>query len=951
MGDRSESNPEPGDVDAGSPGSGAPYDDVRVVRDRGRVTAEPFSYFPALDGLRAAALILILFHHARYSWADGGFLALTSFFTLSGFLITSLVLREWVRDSGVAIGNFWVRRFRRLLPAAWTTMTLIILAGAAGLWNSDQLRSLRGDIPYALLQIVNWHFIVLDRSYGTDFTAPSPMQHFWSLAVEEQFYLLLPLLVTAVFAFRAAKKPSRRQLRNLAVVFTVMMLLSAVLNGVLAHRSIDRAYFGTDTRMAEILVGSLLAIVLLRQLRVTSAKIRLIADLAGLVGLAATMVLFVVPTLRSESIYPWLFLLASLITCVVIFAGLQGGLITRILSIPPLPWIGKVSYGIYLIHWPVFVALSPVRTGLGQTPLFIVRLAVTLAIATVMYYVVESPIRHGQLFPKRSFAVYGATSVVAVVVLLALFTRDIAPPSEIDRAFREPSTTTTLPIQQLKVMVIGDAVSDQLADLLSGRPDMTVTSVAVPDCGLAIGGWIQTQQGAIERDVFRCRESLDTWTAAIADQQPDFVLVTSTVRDALPRRFEADTGWAVAGDELFEDHVSGMFLDAFERIDAAAAPIGAQVIAVSTPPGNQPPPEPIPLREPNENPVQEKALQEFDKRLVEGLPEPADPDEQARRRVVTTAILADTAGVVGDRFIDLAARIDELNGMPFEFDGGATAGDGTVGPAVAEWLEGELRDLVEAPAPAAAAPLDINSVQIPDPPPPRPRRHTPPGRSPSIVVAGDSVAMSVTFGLGHWAETSGARIANATRLGCPIARGGTTKVQRDTKEFGRACDWSEEFADVIAGFRPDVVLLISGVWEVTDRRLPGDNQYRHVGDPLIDRYVLAEFLSAVDLLSSDGATVALALQPRVDSGRDQGFSNLPESDPARMDRLNEIFHQVAELRPDVVELIDVQGWTAEQPGGEMSAEMRPDGVHFSDESSDALAMWLGPQLMRMATGN
>lgn len=924
---------------------------MRVVRGRGRLTAEPFGYFPALDGLRAGALILILFHHARYSWAEGGFLALTSFFTLSGFLITSLVLREWVRDSTVGMRNFWVRRFRRLLPAAWTTMMLILVAGAVGLWNSDQLRSLRGDIPYALLQIVNWHFIILDRSYGTDYTAPSPMQHFWSLAVEEQFYLLLPVLVTVVFAIGAQKHPSRRKLRTLAGVFITMLLTSAVLNGVLAHRSVDRAYFGTDTRMAEILAGAVMAIVLLKRLRWTDKKVRVLADVVGLAAMAVAAVLFVVPSLRDESIYPWLFLLTAFITTVIIFAGLQGGIVTRILSVPPLPWLGKVSYGIYLIHWPVFVALSPVRTGLGQTPLFIVRVAVTLVLAVAMYYLIESPIRHRTLFPKRGFVAFGATSVVAIVAVLALVTNDIPAPSAIDQAFREPATTTTAPIPQLKVLIIGDQVADQLAELIGGRRDMVVTTESIPDCGLAVGGWIQMSEGQVERDVFRCRDSLDRWTDAITTQQPDFVLVAPTSRDALPRRFEADTQWAVAGDEQFTNHVSGMFLDALERLDSTAEPLGAQVVAMSMPPGDQPPPEPIPLRTPDEDPVKEKALKDFDRRLGEGLPQPADAAEQARRLAVTTAILADTAEVVGDRFIDLAAEADELAGVTVRLDAANGDGAAAIGPELGEWLEAELREIQEEPAVDAAPPLDINSVVVPEAPPPRPRRHVAPGQKPMIVVAGDSVAMSITFGLGRWSETSGARIQNATRLGCPIARGGTTKVQRDTKEYGENCDWSKEFADVVAAYRPNVVLLVSGVWEVTDRRLPGDNTYRHIGDPLIDRFILAEFLSAVDVLGSDGATVVLAIQPHIDSGRDQGFTDLPESDPARMDRLNEIFHEVAELRPGVVQLIDIRSWTADQPGGEMSPEVRPDGVHFSDASSQALATWLGPQLVRIAEGN
>ena len=126
---------------------------------------------------------------------------MSTFFTLSGFLITSLLLREWnSSDEGVDLRRFWRRRFRRLLPASWMTIGAVLLMALVGIWNTDQLRSLRGDVPFALAEIINWHFIAQDRSYGADFLAPSPLEHFWSLAVEQQFYVILPLLVVYLFS-------------------------------------------------------------------------------------------------------------------------------------------------------------------------------------------------------------------------------------------------------------------------------------------------------------------------------------------------------------------------------------------------------------------------------------------------------------------------------------------------------------------------------------------------------------------------------------------------------------------------------------------------------------------------------------------------------------------------------------------------------------------------------
>ena len=146
------------------------------------IPAAPLGQVAALDGMRALAVLAVLFYHARFRWLPGGFLGVSAFFTLSGFLITSLLLREWVSAGKLDYRRFWSRRGRRLLPAAWVTIALVIAMGAAGVWDTEQLRDLRSDVPYSLLSLLNWHFIRADRSYGAQFAAPSPLEHFWSLA-------------------------------------------------------------------------------------------------------------------------------------------------------------------------------------------------------------------------------------------------------------------------------------------------------------------------------------------------------------------------------------------------------------------------------------------------------------------------------------------------------------------------------------------------------------------------------------------------------------------------------------------------------------------------------------------------------------------------------------------------------------------------------------------------
>jgi len=238
--------------------TGFRWESDAVRRDRGLLGASAMGHEPALDGLRAVAVMVVVLFHAKFSWIPGGFLGVSTFFTLSGFLITSLLLREWSRRGGLVMRTFWRRRFRRLLPASWATMGLVVLAGVVGIWTADQQRSLRGDVPFSLAEVVNWHFIAAGRTYGSKFEAPSPLEHFWSLSVEQQFYVVLPLLLLGLLTLAAARRMTS-PVRLVAVAMGAVVAVSGFLNWFFARSSLDRAYFGTDTRAAELAAGALLA--------------------------------------------------------------------------------------------------------------------------------------------------------------------------------------------------------------------------------------------------------------------------------------------------------------------------------------------------------------------------------------------------------------------------------------------------------------------------------------------------------------------------------------------------------------------------------------------------------------------------------------------------------------------------------------------------------------------
>jgi hypothetical protein len=214
------------------------------------------------------------------------------------------------------------------------------------------------------------------------------------------------------------------------------------------------------------------------------------------------------------------------------------------------------------------------------------------------------------------------------------------------------------------------------------------------------------------------------------------------------------------------------------------------------------------------------------------------------------------------------------------------------------------------------------------------------------MVAGDSVAHNYGFGLaGAAADDADLRAANVSQFGCPVSRGGSYRFLRDVEEFPARCDWAQLFPGFLGEQNPDVVVLTSGIWEVVDRRFPGDDRWRQVGRPEVDRYVLREFVAAIDTLASTGASVVLVTYPHLQAGADQGFAGLPESDPARIDRLNELMAEAAGLRPGVATIIDIRPWLTTLPGGEFDPAKRSDGIHFTDGFSREIGRWLAPQVV------
>ncbi len=351
---------------------------------------------PGLDGVRAIAVLAVLVFHANESWLPGGFLGVDVFFTLSGFLITSLLLTEVEAAGGIHLGRFYQRRAKRLVPAL--VLVLVATSLLAMTVAQDAAARVREDILASAFYVTNWWYVLHGTSYFEATGRPPLLQHLWSLAVEEQFYLAWPLLVYGLWRLGRV-----RAVRIGAVVgalgSTALMGWIAVRHGIPGATDSGRVYFGTDTHAMTLLVGAALA-TFWKQGGVISAltpKGLQVISRAGLLALATLAALFWFVDPLSPGLYRGGFLVVAVVTAVVVAsAAVSGTTFARGLARQPLRWIGDRSYGIYLWHWPIFMVLRPgVDLAAQGWTVQVARFGLTFLVAELSYRFVEMPVRRG----------------------------------------------------------------------------------------------------------------------------------------------------------------------------------------------------------------------------------------------------------------------------------------------------------------------------------------------------------------------------------------------------------------------------------------------------------------------------------------------------------------------------------------------------------------------------
>ena len=375
-----------------------------------RAARSPFVHLPALDGLRGLAIAAVLLFHAGWRLSAGGFLGVSTFFTLSGYLITARLLHDHRQTGRIDLVAFWGRRIRRLIPAAVGAVALVVILAA---WVVPAFRvNLIGDVGAALGEVANWRFWVAGRSYSALFRQPSPLLHFWSLAIEEQFYLVFPVLAWLVLV---VGRRSQRTFAAVVAAVTAVCVATALWAGASGRTAL--AYYGTPMRAAEILVGALLAMAPIG--RPTNVRASAKARLLPVYALAACGVLWVAATTQQSWLFHGGLVAYSLLSAVVIVGCLRPGPVRRWLSARPLRWLGRISYGVYLYHWPLYQWLSPARTRMAVGPLFALRLTASLAAAVLSYHLLEQPILRRARFGwgrARRFAIPLVTTMGCIVL-------------------------------------------------------------------------------------------------------------------------------------------------------------------------------------------------------------------------------------------------------------------------------------------------------------------------------------------------------------------------------------------------------------------------------------------------------------------------------------------------------------------------------------------------------
>ena len=881
-----------------------------------RLQADQLRRILALDGLRAFAVVAVVVYHLELRWGGrellpGGFLGVDLFFVLSGFLIGQLVVREIDRTGGVDLVRFWARRFRRLMPASFTVLLAITLWGCIVGWGRD----IQSDVLASLFWFQNWHLIAGSQSYAGQFAAASPLTHFWSLSIEEQWYLLFPVL-----SFVSAGA-LRRHRRSAGAVVLAAAVVSAILLWFRFDPSDSRAYFGTDTRIFALLLGCGAAFLLPRGAGASSRRVTV-----GLMTLGLTAWFALCLTARVDA--PWMYRGGFVLASVVSLAAVVGASVSNVrwFDAAPIQWLGTRSYGIYLWHWPVIVALTEDRMGISGAGLTAVRLGVVAVLVELSYRFIEQPIRvgRGQRVAATRVVPIGLVCSMAVGLVVVVAPIDVPTGTSQDvlagaeRALTETSTTP-LASTSLDVVIVGDSVGFGLGYDVApedvGGVDLRLRNLAMMGCGLTRLAYSALLYG---QGLQKCLDIDSSWRDELARQRPDWVVYPVGLWDSTA--IEADGRSVEVGSQEWTRIVGERVEQAFDVLTAGGTPL--MVVA----PG----------------------CRSVDPSVA------ALPD-------LTGADLETYVGLVHDVVDGMDRPITILDPSDWECDQSgkpATLADGTLirddGVHFSEagklefwkWLTPSLADGQETEAGDASTTTSIA--------PPDTTASTTPPIDVSVLIVGDSLAGSLARGVTDVGGAgAGVTLGAYYYPGCGLIPGDVVAPDGTIRQAAAVCQPVQDgLSTTFQDSRPDAVVVLTGLYEAYDRRV-GDVILKS-GTPEYELHITAGLDRLVQAVGGGTTPITILSPPCLPTGVTPGADPAASAfAPARIEWLAGVFERYASSHPEVVVYQDIREMTC-GPDGEPvddidGAVLFSDPAHFAPDG--ALGLWteIAPEVLRLAT--
>ena len=453
-------------------------------------------YIPAIDGLRALAVIAVMFYHLGFSWIPGGFLGVDLFFVISGYVITRMLLDSIAQSGGLDLRGFYLARLRRLLPALLFMLTTTIIA--VGIWAPDTIKRLLVDTPFALTGTINWWLVANEQDYFESIGRPPLLQHTWSLAVEAQFYLVWPLILYFILKKFGKKHIPVAALFIAAASGIALLLVSFSIDAANASK-VSHVYFGTDTHSIGLFLGAALAVSWIPQnFRVElSRKGQNFIDGIGVFGFIGILATFLLIDASNPAMYKIAFPLAGIFGAAIIASIVHpASRFAPILQNKVLLWIGERSYAIYLWHWVIFQVTRPTVDLAGQAwALYSLRILIVFALADISLRYVELPIRRGviQYWIKgrkyrtkkernRQTSLLSTATVIVVIIAAVISVRAISIANDARVALEKSltvDTTTAVPTEKDGLWVTGDSVILGIRSVLEENQPISLVNARI----------------------------------------------------------------------------------------------------------------------------------------------------------------------------------------------------------------------------------------------------------------------------------------------------------------------------------------------------------------------------------------------------------------------------------------------------------------------------------------